>query len=416
MLGMGKTNELFNKWWNTNNGKENCPKRVSNKNEVKKMERLEEIKERKLELRDEIEGLDDLDKVEELEKEVDALNEEEEQINEVQEEQEVVEALEENDVETKSKLVSIEKKEVEVKMETRNTKEYIDAYAEYIKTGRDEEVRALLTENATSGTIAVPELVLDEVKTAWDNNELLSLVRRMNVRGNLKVQFEISGTDAVVHTEGAYAVDEEELVEGIASVDAVSIKKWVSISDEVYNMRGEEFLRYIYDELTYRIAKKAADLLVAKIVALSTSASSSAPSIAKVTAAPAVGTIASAIANLSDDAANPTIVMNKLTWAAFKAAQYANGYGVDPFEGLRVVFNNTLPAYSAANANACYAIVGDFGYGAIANFPNGEDIEIKLDTLSKKKEDLIEILGREYIGLGVVADKAFVQVCKPASV
>lgn len=41
------------------------------------MERLEEIKERKLELRDEIEGLDDLDKVEELEKEVDALNEEE---------------------------------------------------------------------------------------------------------------------------------------------------------------------------------------------------------------------------------------------------------------------------------------------------------------------------------------------------
>ena len=380
------------------------------------MERLEEIKERKLELRDEIEGLDDLDKVEELEKEVDALNEEEEQINEVQEEEEVAEALENNDVEAKSKLVSIEKKEVEIKMETRNSKEYIDAYAEYVKTGRDEEVRALLTENVDGGTIAVPDFVLDEVKTAWDNNELLSLVRRMNVRGNLKVQFEISGTAAAVHTEGAYAVDEEELVEGIAELTPLSIKKWVSISDEVYDMRGEEFLRYIYDELTYRIAKKAADLLVAKIVALDTTATSSAPSIAKVTAAPAVGTIASAIANLSDEAANPTIVMNKLTWAAFKTAQYANGYGVDPFEGLRVVFNNTLPAYSAANANACYAIVGDFGHGAIANFPNGEDIEIKLDTLSKKKEDLIEILGREYIGLGVVADKAFVQVCKPASV
>ena len=380
------------------------------------MERLEEIKERKLELRDEIEDLDDLDKVEELEKEVDALNEEEEQINEVQEEEEVAEALENNDVEAKSKLVSIEKKEVEVKMETRNSKEYIDAYAEYVKTGRDEEVRALLTENVDSGTIAVPDFVLDEVKTAWDNNELLSLVRRMNVRGNLKVQFEISGTAAAVHTEGAYAVDEEELVEGIVELTPVSIKKWVSISDEVYDMRGEEFLRYIYDELTYRIAKKAADELIAKIVALDTTATSAAPSVAKVSAAPAVGTIASAIANLSDEAANPTIVMNKLTWAAFKTAQYANGYGVDPFEGLRVVFNNTLPAYSAASANACYAIVGDFGHGAIANFPNGEDIEIKLDTLSKKKEDLIEILGREYIGLGVVADKAFVQITKPASV
>ena len=378
------------------------------------MERLEEIEKRKLELRDEIEGLEDLDKVEELNEEIDALNEEVEQINETQEQEEVAEALENNEPETKSKLVSIEKEEVRI-METRNTKEYIDAYAEYIKTGKDEEVRALLTENV-SGTIAVPELVLDEVKTAWDNNELLSLVRRMNVRGNLKVQFEISGSDAAVHTEGAYAVDEEELVEGIVELTPVSIKKWVSISDEVMDMRGEEFLRYIYDELTYRIAKKAADTLIGKIVTLSTSASTNAPAVGKVTAAPAVGTIASAIAQLSDEAANPTIVMNKLTWANFKAAQYANGYGVDPFEGLRVVFNNTLPAYSAANANACYAIVGDFGHGAIANFPNGEDIEIKLDTLSKKKEDLVEILGREYIGLGVVANKAFVQVCKPESV
>ena len=36
--------------------------------------------------------------------------------------------------------------------------------------------------------------------------------------------------------------------------------------------------------------------------------------------------------------------------------------------------------------------------------------------MSRKKEDLIEILGREFIALGVVADKAFVQIAKPASV
>ena len=36
----------------------------------------------------------------------------------------------------------------------------------------------------------------------------------------------------------------------------VSIKKWISISDEVVDLRGEAFLRYIYDEITYRIAKK----------------------------------------------------------------------------------------------------------------------------------------------------------------
>lgn len=377
------------------------------------MTRLEEIEERKLELRDEIDGLEDLDKVEELEKEVDALNEEVEQINEAQEQEEVAETLEEPEVKAMAKEVSVEVKKEEIKMETRNTKEYIDAFAEYIKTG---EERALLTENATNGTIAVPDFVLDEVKTAWDNNELLSLVRKTNVKGNLKVQFEISGSAAVVHTEGAYAVDEEELVEGIVELQPKSIKKWVSISDEVYDMRGEAFLRYIYDELTYRIAKKAADLLIAEIVGLDTTATSSAPSVAKITAAPAVGTIATAVGNLSDEASNPTIVMNKLTWAAFKNAAYSNYYGVDPFEGLRVVFNNSLPAYSAASTNAVYAIVGDFGHGAIANFPAGEDIDIKLDTMSRKKEDLIEILGREFIALGVVADKSFVQIAKPAAV
>jgi len=206
------------------------------------MKRLEEIEERKLELRNEIEGLEDLDKVEELENEIDALNEETEQINEVQEQEEVAETLEEPEVKAMAKEVSMELKKEEIKMETRNSKEYIEAFAEYIKTG---EARALLTENATNGTIAVPDFVLDEVKTAWDNNELLSLVRKTNVKGNLKVQFEISGSDAVVHTEGAYAVDEEELVEGIVELAPKSIKKWVAISDEVYDMRGEAFLRYI---------------------------------------------------------------------------------------------------------------------------------------------------------------------------
>lgn len=378
------------------------------------MTRLEEIEERKLEIREEVESTEDLDKVEELNKEVDALNEEAEQITETQEQEEVAETLEEQpEVKAMAKEVSMEVKKEENKMETRNTKEYIDAYAEYIKTG---EERALLTENATSGTIAVPDFVLDEVKTAWDNNELLSLVRKTNVKGNLKVQFEISGSDAVVHTEGAYAVDEEELVEGIVELKPESIKKWVSISDEVYDLRGEAFLRYIYDELTYRIAKKAADELVSKITSLTTSASSSAPAVAQVTAAPAVGTIATAVGSLSDEAANPTIVMNKLTWAAFKNAAYSNSYGVDPFEGLKVVFNNSLPAYSAASAGDVYAIVGDFGYGAIANFPNGDEIDIKLDTMSRKKEDLIEVLGREFIALGVVANKAFAQIKKPESV
>lgn len=300
--------------------------------------------------------------------------------------------------------------------EIRNSKKYIDAYAEYIKTGDATEVRTLLSENVSSGgTIAVPELVYDSVKTAWDKNDIMSLVEKTELVGNLKVNFEISGTDAVVHTEGSGAVEEETLVEGIVTMVPKNVKKWISISDEVMSMRGEAFLRYIYDELTYRIVKKMADILVGKIAALPQVATSTSPSAAKITTAPAISTVAEAIGNLSDEAENPVVIMNKLTWSAFKKIQYDNNYAVDPFEGLAVKFNNTLPAYSAADEGDIYMIVGDLRQGALANFPNGDVIEFKFDELSRKKEDLVEVLGKEYVAIEVVACKAFTLVAKPAT-
>ena len=298
-------------------------------------------------------------------------------------------------------------------MEVRNTPEYINAYAEYIKNGNDMECRSLLSENV-SGTVAVPEFVYDIVKTAWEKEGIMSLVRKSYLRGNLKVQFEISGGEATVHTEGGEAVSEEALVLGIVELVPQSIKKWISISDEVYDLRGEEFLRYIYDELTYRIAKKAADTLIGKIEACGTVSTTTCPGVPKLQAAsPALGTVAAAMALLSDEAANPVIMMNKATWGAFKAVEYAGSFPVDPFEGLPVIFNNKIKSSAAATTGETYAIVGDLGHGALANFPNGDDgIDFKFDELSKKKEDLIEVLGREYVALGVVAPDAFVKITK----
>ena len=302
-------------------------------------------------------------------------------------------------------------------MEMRNTPEYINAYAEYIKSGNDMECRKLTSENDTTpngtGTVAVPEFVYDIVKTAWEREGIMSLVRKSYLKGNLKVQFEISGDLAVVHAEGAAAVNEENLVLGIVQLVPQSIKKWISISDEVYDLRGEAFLRYIYDELTYRIAKKAANELIAKIEACGTVSTTTCPGVPKLTAAsPALGTVAAAMAMLSDEAANPVVIMNKATWGAFKAVEYAGSFPVDPFEGLPVIFNNTIKSSAAATTGETYAIVGDLGHGALANFPNGEGIDFKFDELSRKKEDLIEVLGREYVALGVVAPDAFVKITK----
>ena len=359
------------------------------------------------------------EEIEQMTEELRSLNERKAELADLEARKAAAEAINEGKVAT-SEVKTIEERKGETNMMTvkeyRNTEEYINAFAEYIKTGKDEEVRTLLTTNVgEAGTIAVPDFVYDEVKTAWDRNEILNLVRRVEMQGNIKVQFEISGDDAVIHDEGSGAVSEESLSLGIVTLTPVSIKKWISISDEAMDLRGQAFLSYIYRELTHKILKKAADELVAKIAALPSSATITTPSAAAVTAAPAVGTVASALGQLSDEAENPVIIMNKATWATFKAAQYANGYAVDPFEGLPVRYNNSLPAYSTANTNAVYMIVGDLGYGALANFPNGDSVEFKFDELTKKKEDLVEVLGRMYGIAAPVACKAFTLVKKPES-
>lgn len=375
-------------------------------------ERLEEIKERKQEIRTQLDDVKEIEKVEELSKEADALSAEEKELQLRSKREVLAKSLEKDSTEAKE-LIKMEERKMNEK-EIRNSKKYIDAYAEYIKTGKSEEVRSLLTTNVENGTIAVPDFVYDVVKTAWDKNEIMSLVTKSELKGNVKVQFEISGSDAVVHKEGGAAVTEEELKEGIVTIVPSNIKKWISISDEVMDLRGEKFLQYIYSELTYKITKKAADQLVGLIKALPVTATTTSPSANKVVMAPAAVTIATAVANLSDEAANPVIIMNKLTYATFKAVQYANNYAVDIFEGLNVKFNNSLPAYDAASDEAVYAIVGDLGHGTLANFPNGtETVEFKFDELSRKKEDLVEILGKEYVGLGVVADKSFALLTKP---
>ena len=318
------------------------------------------------------------------------------------------------DVISEVKTEVIEKREDSkmTDMEIRNSKEYINAFAEYLKNGEDAECRSLLTENG-SGTIPVPEMVYDIVKTAWERDGITSRVRKAYVKGNLKVGFEISSTGATVHTEGSGAVSEETLVLGVVNLVPKSIKKWISVSDEALDLRGEAFLRYIYDELTYQIAKKAADELIAQIKAcgtVSTTTQVGVPVVASTTVG--VGLVAQAMAKLSDEAANPVVMMNKATWGAFKAAQYANGFDADPFEGLPVVFNNTIAAFSAATTGVPYAIVGDLEQGALMNFPNGEGIDFKVDELSQAEYDLVRIIGREFVGIGVVAPDAFVKITK----
>ena len=397
------------------------------------MTRKEEIEARKAEIREEVEATEEIEKIEELNEEVENLDAEEKQIEEQEKTEAEAKELEEKKFVPKE-IIKEERKimnETE-KKEFRNSKEYIDAYAEYIKSElipghkMSEEARALVTTGGyatgNNAVVEVPDLVDSAVRTAWERDEIAALVRRISVKGNYKVQFEVSGSDATVHQEGNGAVSEEELILGIVELPPKSIKKWISVTDEVLDLRGEEFLNYIYDEITYKIVKKSVDELIGIIKALPTSLSANADtgiydkvSAAKLTEAPAVDTIAKAVANLSDEARNPVVIMNKQTYANFKALQLTANYGIDVFDGLQVKFNNSLPAYNSASANAVYCIVGDLNEGALFNLPNGDGVALKYDDKTQMEYDLVRILGRKYVGMNAVADRAFVNIAKPST-
>ena len=306
-----------------------------------------------------------------------------------------------------------EKREMKTNDEIRASKEYVDAFARYLISEDDKECRALLTTDA-SGSVPVPAIVDDIIRTAWEKDDILSRVRKTYIRGNLKVAFELSADGAYVHNEGTTAPTEESLALGIVTMIPKNIKKWITISDEAITMGGENLVRYIYDELTYQIVKKLAALVVDDIKGAPQVADADEASVAKITVAPGLTTVAQAAANTSDEASQMVVIMNKLTEVEFEAARAAGNFAVDPFKGLPVLYSSELPAYSSASANAVYAIVGDLK-GVQVNYPEGDGIAIKYDDLSLAEKDMVKIVGRQYAAHALTACGRFCVIAKPSS-
>lgn len=311
------------------------------------------------------------------------------------------------------KTIEEEKKPVKTNDEIRASKEYAEAYKNYIIKNDDSECRALLSENA-SGVVPVPVIVDATVRTAWENNAILSRVNRTSFRGNFKAYFELSADGAYEHTEGTSAPTEESLTLGIVTMIPKNVKKWITISDEAVAMGGEEFLSYVYRELTYRIIKKLADLCIADVTSASTSNSSTAIGVPKVSGAPSVTVIPEAAAYLSDEAESVVVVMNRLSEVEFLEAHAAGNFAVDPFAGLTKIYTSALPAYSTASDNAVYAIVGDLNAIQV-NYPEGDGVALKYDDLTNAEADMVKIVGRQYAAHGITRPGRLVNITKPAA-
>ena len=281
-----------------------------------------------------------------------------------------------------------ERKNMKTLEEIRSSHEYNVAYANYIKTNNDAECRAMLTE------------LTDD---AWERARLLEKVRKTYFKGVVKQSFELSASDAVIHAEGSPAPSEESLQLGIVSMVPSTIKKWISVSTESveYGMGGEGFLDYIYDELTYRVAKKVQDSIITYIMTAPTTATLASPSVAEVSVtALALADLYVAMGKLSPEAQNLTAVMSRETEALIRGLQLSANYPVDPLAGCDIVYANVPNGI----------IIGDFGYGAQVNLPDGDAIRILRDDYTLATEDLVKFIAHKSVSGGIVADKAFVRI------
>ena len=300
--------------------------------------------------------------------------------------------------------------------EIRGSKEYVEAYARYLIKEDDKECRALLGLNApANGQVPVPSLVDPIIKTAWENDQILSRVNKTAFKGNLLSAFERAADPAYEHLEGTTAITEEDLTLGVVELKPKMIKKYIRVSDEVIATGGEALVSYVYKEITHQIIKLLASKVVTDIAGASTSHSSSAVGIPKIAGAPSLTIVPEAEANLSDEAENVVVIINRLSSAAFNEARVAGNFAVDPYDGLTVLYSSALPAYSAASDNAVWMIVGDLG-GEHVNYPEGEGIITKYDDVTEAEADMVKIHGRQYAAHGVDKPGMFVNVKKAAAV
>ena len=68
-------------------------------------------------------------------------------------------------------------------------------------------------------------------------------------------------------------------------------------------------------------------------------------------------------------------------------------------------------SFTSASADDVVIEIGDLK-GVTANFPNGEGVQIKIDDKSMAEYDLVKIVGREFVGIGVTGPGMLVNVVK----
>lgn len=310
-----------------------------------------------------------------------------------------------------------------------DTKEYRAAWKNYVLTNDPKEIRALTT---ATENVPIPTLMQGYIETAWEKYGKFSrLVNRMRYPGYLAVPYEASADPASVHTEGTNGPAEEQVTLGQIELKPAMIKKWISMTDELRALAPDEFIRYVAEELVYRVVLKLDEGIingaldddgkgVVGIVGNSRTAS--------ITANLGFNVVNEAIAELKTFD-NLVVAMNQKTFfkyfmgltdlqgrPIYQIATDNTGRPRFFINGIRVEFTNALPSIDviAANTSTTYMVVGNFD-GYRLNLPEGDGVKTLVDPYTLAVDDKVRLIGRLYAAGDITKLGHFVEVKTVAS-
>lgn len=384
------------------------------------IEKRSEFENAEVETREQI-----INDVEKLSKEVEEMD------NQVKELEEVKDTLE--DQEQRMSLmnnVSTEKVEQRAVVETKSnsiadSKEYRSALETFYKTGKDMQLRAILT---SQDNLPIPTVMQREIEVAWQEyGNLVNLCSVVSARAIMAVTLELTATGATWHDEGTDAPAEEQITFGEILLNPKFLKKWISLSDEVILLTGDMFLRYIAREMVYRLSLALNAAIVNRTDATGKGVIGIVgnPNAQNITAALTFNTPNAAMAQLRTWD-NVRVVLNPQTFfnnvlgltdlQQRPIYQIMNDNAGRPryyYAGLPVEFTDALPAYDAATANQAYMIVGNF-VGYKLNLPYGRNPELIYDRITQAREDKEVITGKLPAAGNITKQGFFVVVNKAA--
>lgn len=312
----------------------------------------------------------------------------------------------------------------EKKIDQFDTPEYRKAWADSVRTNNDSELRAMTT---SMENVPIPTLMQGYVETAWEKfGKFSRIVNKSYVKGYMAIPIETAADPAVWHDENGNAPAEETITLGQVLLRPKMIKKWISITDELAAMSPEEFMRYLADELVYRV------VLLLDHAIINGSADANGNGVVgivgnsmteSINSALTFNAINSAIAELNTFD-NLVVAMNQKTFfdnfmgltdtvdrPIYQIATDNTGKPQYFVNGIRVEFTTALPAYDDASQGDAWAVVGNFS-GYRLNLPEGESVKMLYDPYTLAREDKAIMVGRLYVAGNVVRLKHFCELDK----